>query len=516
MSHIALSLWAALGSIGLVPASASPLPQDHEGWVFGSEGFAVGLEPLPSKLRIDKAPEILALWERALGTGPRLSPLLARGLQAGIGRGELQRLGLLASLGLSGGPAARASLELELGRRSSSRGAEELVVAVLAYGRPRVSSTCASLADGLGKRRRQPVETLSASLVSFALARRNGAKDCVSLENPPELRELVAAMRVAVAPDLERAKDWRPVPFPPEAPAAGTLGELQVRATLLALAERPRLAREEELRRIASWPAPFATLAAFVLGRRSGQAKAAELERADVDLASYLAGASHIEGELEARLLRGADAVRPNAWRGRFWAAAMRLVRVVDRDALLALMLEREEQVAEVDFLQAALMEWARRQLLGELRAKLDDVARGRLAQVARRIGGELGWILSGLIGEELFEDESVTPRMRATIERYFAGRLGTSAQPGGTLMWLRLVEHAWLRPAGGLASPRAVQLEELNRLVFDLLVRGGDFGKQHWPGDRPPWLPKGVPQIRDDYFGLLSLQLTRYPIYQH
>jgi hypothetical protein len=176
--------------------------------------------------------------------------------------------------------------------------------------------TCASLADGLGKRRRQPVETLSASLVSFALARRNGAKDCVSLENPPELRELVAAMRVAVAPDLERAKDWRPVPFPPEAPAAGTLGELQVRATLLALAERPRLAREEELRRIASWPAPFATLAAFRARQalRAGQGGRARACRCRP---------RQLPGRCEP--YRGRTRSPPAAWRGR--RAPQRLAR---------------------------------------------------------------------------------------------------------------------------------------------------------------------------------------------
>ena len=490
--------------------------QEHDGWVFGDRAFRAGLEPVPSSFSVDRVPVIEELWRRSRLQGPRLSTLLVPRFASTTTRGDPTRLCLLGGLGLAGGSEARATLQAQLRRRSGARGAEEFVFASLAYSRRRVAGTSAQLGEELERRSCEPVEALAASLTAIVLARRHSAASAPLFLEDGELRTLLEALRTAVAPQVAAAQSWRPAQLPASEPRPGTLSEILTRATLLALASRPERGKESELLRVLAWRGHFAELASFVLGRQDGRARAERLEQSGLDVASYLAGCTGIESDLRKRLLQGADAARPTDWRARFWGAAMRLIDAAGRDALLERMLEMEARVDELPRFEAALQEWARRQLFGEPRGEISDRSRQRIGNAARGLPGSLGRVLLWLAGTQSREDRGPVPRLSATIDRYFARGLRAAGTREGQVLWARLQEQRWLHPEGGLASPRGLQLVLLNDIVFDVLARGGDVLKHRWPDpQQAPYLPEGVLPVRDDYYLLLELHLRSYPLFR-
>ncbi len=335
------------------------------------------------------------------------------------------------------------------------------------------------------------------------------------------MRELVQALRCAVLPQSGKARRLPSVPSPEAASKPGTLAEIKARATLLALAAQAGKSpggkgREEELQALLSQGGHFAELASFVLGCQDARARVDRLEQKGLDLAAYLAACTSIEADLRKRLLQGADAARPTLWRARFWGAAMRLIDAARRDDLFERMLEMEAGVGELPRFEAALQEWARRQLFGEPRGEISDRSRQLIGKAARGLPGSLGRVLLWLAGTPEREGRGPTPRLAASIDRFFARGLRGAGTREGQVLWARLQEQRWLHPEGGLASPRAFLLAELNDIVFDLLARGGDALKHRWPDPQSaPYLPEGVLPVRDDYFLLLDLQLRKYPLFR-
>ncbi|MFQ5506767.1 MAG: hypothetical protein ACE5F1_18505 [Planctomycetota bacterium] len=424
------------------------------------------------------------------------------------------KLSLIGALGLCGGSSARDTLKRV---KRGSANVEELIIANLAASRSQVAMSVKDLRQA-GSQPRQVVK-LAAKL--GLLASTNPLRQSVfkaalrDAELDPLMHALYAAYR------SKEPIDQLTLPRLSKQPSS-SLAELEDRALLLMAAARPgstlgRAELEDILRK--KWSKRVHEIASLALGRLLTLDMGGEPELEFLDLPMFLAGL-RVPGEdlVEAVLLKGPGGARDEAYRRRWWGAAIRLVDSGHLAELAGkLMLQSREERRE------GVRALCRRLLVKNSWKKLDEglrtLLREGIAEAPDPAASDPFLHVLAVLARgtsALPEDESkvLGERRSYAFGLFLDGRLGAGGSDPGEVLWDHLTRDDWVRPRGGAGSFEAEFLDQLNTLVHDLFLAGS---REPGSGLRPKeaYRPKGLREHRPELMSVLGRYLELYPLFR-
>ncbi len=347
---------------------------------------------------------------------------------------------------------------------------------------------------------------LAARLALLAMRAPIKSKEFFAKSTDAELAPLLRLLYGVCHPE-------EPLPIAPGKLAAtavqrGSIESLERRARLLLAAVRPELFPESDLLQLiesSSGDERAMAIVSLALARKRGTARARALDDLpQLEASMFVLGLASASDSLRKRLTAGPSRARSEAWRRRWWEAAVRLAKPEEVAGLAAPLLAAGGEG------RPGLRVLCRRVLLGDSVTFPPPVREKLLA--ALTVPGDRWRAVLGYLASDM---KRLPPNASSALserERYALGLLAKK-QLSSADVWRVLADGDWMRLEAGPGSFEAALLDELNLLVRDLFVGGSKYAIAR--GSVAGYLPNGVQKSQDEYFEVLDQLLGRYPLFR-
>ena len=467
---------------------------------------------LPPSRSQDEQRLWVEIWARARDEGPLLGPKLRDQLQQ-ANRQELE-LCLLAALGLSGGPSAQAELMRALGRDKAS----ERILASFAGIQDRVAADPDRFLRGLHKGEKTQASFLAGRLALLASPWKIESMAFLGRTRHPavqRIRPLLNALLLAWRLQID-AKGLALPALGDQVPDAGSLADHEERALLILACRRPGMLSRKQLLTFLERPqgARHFGLCSLALGRLD---KSASTRPALGNLVTpfYLLGLESCSGELRKELIQGPGLAHSLRWQSWHWCAAVRLLPSQQLASLLPALLAAEPEAVGQAIQALCFRVLVRGERLPEsesLKSLVENPGapesspyRAILATLAAP-GRTLGTQRRKILG----------PVRSYALDAWREGRIQGKPRIGGARLWRILRRSEWTRPQEGPGSFEAALLEQINGLVWNLLIFGSEYVEHTQPNlDRNRFLPEGLRRTDEAFFRVLDAWLGEYPLFR-
>ncbi len=500
-------------SIGSRSLRASP-QADRSAWILDDPSLARPERPLVGPARAHDEPQLWSeIWARARQEGALLGPKLTDQLNQ-ANRHELE-LCLIAALGLSGGPSAR----LELTRVLDQEKTSDRILASFAYIQDRVAADKARMLRSLDRGKKVQALFLAGRLSLLASPWPIEAEEFVGRARSPaivRIRPLLNALLLARNPKIE-AEGLALPEFSKKVPPAGSLADHGERALLILACSRPGLVSREQLLSLLGRPpaARHFALGSLALGRLDKTAQTLP-DLGNLVSPFYLLGLESCSNELQTVLLQGPGPAHPLPWQAWHWCAAVQHLSGKQWESILPELLAAESEVGDLAILALCYRLLVRGETLPRSES-LKKLLEDPVAPDASPYRSILAFLTNPVPTVPAAHRKALGSVRTYALESWRAGRIVGDASVAGAELWKLLQSVEWPRPHKGPGSFEAALLDELNDLVWDLLILGSSWVERTQPGlDRMDrFLPEGVRKTDESYFRVLDAYLHVYPLFR-